>query len=55
MQEQSPNWYWQQLGAHIERDGWHRTVTVSGHVVCVNAGYDAELAISRWLFDGGVI
>jgi hypothetical protein len=53
--ECSPNWYWSQLGYRIERNGWHRTITdCNGAIVCVNAGYDAELGIARWMYFGAV-
>lgn len=50
-QEGSPNWNWGKLGADIERNGFHRTIKLNGHIVCINAGYEIELSISRWLLD----
>lgn len=50
-QEGSPNWSWGKLGADIERNGFHRTVTLNGHIVCINSGYEIELAISSWLIN----
>ena len=54
--EGSPNWLWCKLGCTIERNGFHRTVRDQlGRLVCKNAGYDIELAISSWLYHGAVI
>lgn len=47
----SPNWNWLKLGAVIKRNGFRRTIMVNGKIVCVNAGYDMELAISSWLLN----
>lgn len=30
---------------------FHRTISINGHTVCVNAGYEIELAISNWLIN----
>ncbi len=51
LQEGSPNWNWVNLGADIERNGFRRTIRLNGHTVCVNAGYEIELAISSWLLN----
>ena len=45
----SPNQYWRELGAEIIRNGFRRTIMLRGEIVCVNAGYEAELSIGRWL------
>lgn len=45
----SPNQNWLDLGAEVVRNGYRRTILLRGEVVCVNAGYDCELAISKWL------
>jgi len=47
----SPNSNWQIIGAEIERKGFHRTIRLRGHIVCINAGYESELSISRWLLN----
>jgi hypothetical protein len=53
--EYSPNWYWSRLGYRINRDGLRRTITdCTGAIVCVNAGYDTELGIARWLYFGAI-
>ena len=49
--ENSPNWNWLKLGAVINRNRFHRTIMINGKIVCVNAGYDMELAISSWLIN----
>lgn len=55
MQEYSPNWYWQQLGFTVERNGRLRTVfDQHGNEVCRRASYETELGIGRWLYDGTV-
>lgn len=50
-QEGSPNWNWERIGADIERRGLHRTIRINGNIVCINAGYEIELAISSWLLN----
>jgi len=53
--EGSPNWIWGRLGFTIHRDLYRRTVfDTHGHKVCENAGYDAELSISNWLYYGAI-
>ena len=50
-QKSSPNWNWEKVGADVVRRGLHRTILLNGHTVCVNAGYEIELAISSWLIN----
>lgn len=48
----SPNWYWDRLGASVERPkGRKRVVRVDGAVVCNCAGYGEELKVSRELWE----
>jgi hypothetical protein len=53
MQKFSPNWYWQQLGYTIERQGryWRKIYDPQGRLVCDKATADAEQSISRWLYE----
>ena len=50
-QEGSPNCNWGKIGADIERNGFHRTIRLHGHIICINAGYETELSISNWLLN----
>jgi len=53
---QSPNYYWNQLGFDVVRNGRLRTVLDhSGNVVCNRASYETELGISYWLFAGAIV
>ena len=55
MQEYSPNWYWQQLGFTVERNGLLRTIRDQhGNEACCLASYETEIGIGRWLFDGSL-
>lgn len=55
MQKCSPNWYRSRLGYRINRDGLHRTITdCNGAIVCVNAGYETELGIARFIYFGAI-
>ena len=55
MQEFSPNWYWQQLGFTVERNGLLRTIRDQlGNEVCRRASYETEIGIGRWLLDGSM-
>ena len=55
MQELSPNWYWQQLGFTVERNGRLRTIRDQhGNEVCHRASHETELGIGRWILDGAM-
>lgn len=56
MQKFSPNWYWNEIGCTIHRNGFLRTIhDKNGEEVCHNAGYETEIGICEWLFYGAII
>jgi hypothetical protein len=51
--DQSPNWYWRQLGAYIERYGksmFKRRISINGVLICDAVGHEEETRIGRKLF-----
>jgi hypothetical protein len=52
--DQSPNWYWRQLGADIERYGdsmLKRRISINGVLICDAVGHEEETRIARKLFE----